>query len=132
VNDADRGAGQRAYQLIVSDAPTSGKHTVLFDSGPTTTGQQSDVHAAGLRLAADHRYWWTVRTQDNAGRFGPYAVDAHFDVGLGDADWHASWIRRGGPAPTQSEDFSLIRKETTLGAAPVVRARVYAAAGQQY
>jgi alpha-L-rhamnosidase len=132
VNDPDRGDAQRAYELIVSDAPTAGKHTVLFDSGAMTNSQQSYVHAAGLRLAADHRYWWTVRTQDNAGRFGPYAVDAHFDIGLGDADWHASWIRRGGPPPTQSEDFSLIRNETTIGADPVVRAVVYAAAGQQY
>ena len=28
--------------------------------------------------------------------FGPYAPDAHFDTGLSDRDWHASWIRRGG------------------------------------
>ncbi len=132
VNDADRGDAQRAYELIVSDAPTAGKHRVLFDSGATTSSQQSYVHAPGLRLAADHRYWWTVRTQDRSGQFGPYTVDAHFDTALGDADWHASWIRRGGPLPTQSDDYSLIRKETTIGAGPVVRARVYAAAGQQY
>jgi alpha-L-rhamnosidase len=85
-----------------------------------------------VRLAADHRYWWTVRTQDDAGQFGPYAVDAHFDTGLNDADWHASWIRRGGARPTRSDDFSLIRRESTLGASPIVRARLYAAAGQQY
>ncbi|MDQ1456226.1 MAG: alpha-L-rhamnosidase [Actinomycetota bacterium] len=132
VNDPDRGDAQRAYQLIVSDAPTAGKHRVLFDSGVRTSSQQSYVHAPGVRLAADHRYWWTVRTQDDAGQFGPYAVDAHFDTGLNDADWHASWIRRGGARPTRSDDFSLIRRESTLGASPIVRARLYAAAGQQY
>jgi len=141
VNDPDRGETQHAYELVVSDAPSSRKHTVLFDSGATTSSQQSYVHAPGLRLAADHTYWWTVRTQDASGQFGPYAADARFDTGLGDGDWHASWIRRAGTLPTVvdidgspfgPDDFSLIRKQTTLGASPIVRARVYAAAGQQY
>jgi len=141
VNDPDRGETQRAYELVVSDGPSTEKHNVLFDSGVVTSSQQSYVHAPALRLAADHTYWWTVRTRDAAGAFGPYAVDAHFDTGLGDADWHASWIRRAGTLPTVvdidgapfgPDDFSLIRKQTTVGAGPIVRARVYAAAGQQY
>jgi alpha-L-rhamnosidase len=99
VNDPDRNATQRAYELLVSDAPTTGKHSVIFDSGTTTSNQQSYVPAPGLRLAPDHTYWWTVRTQNASGRFGPYAVDAHFDTGLGDGDWHAAWIRRAGRLP---------------------------------
>ncbi len=141
VDDPGRGAIQQAYELVVSDAPSSGKHTVLFDSGTVTSTQQSYVHAGSLHLAPDHRYWWTVRTQDAQGRFGPYAPDAHFDTGLNDADWHASWIRRAGSVPkvvqiagtdVAMDDFALIRKEATLGSSPIVRARVYAAAGQQY
>ncbi|HEV7524312.1 MAG TPA: family 78 glycoside hydrolase catalytic domain, partial [Acidimicrobiia bacterium] len=132
VNDPDRNETQLGYELVVSDGPTSGKHSVLFDSGPTTSNEQSYVHAAGLRLAPDHRYWWTVRTQDASGTFGPYAADAHFDTGLADGDWHASWIRRGGGYAARSDDFSLLRKEARLDASPIVRARVYAAAGQQY
>jgi alpha-L-rhamnosidase len=141
VHDADRNERQRAYELIVSDAPTRGKHTVLFDSGTTTSSRQSYVLAPGLRLAPDHTYWWTVRTQDASGRFGPYAVDARFDTALADGDWHASWIRRAGAlprvvdiagAPFGPDDFSLLRKETSVAASPIVRARVYAAAGQQY
>ncbi|MCU1464721.1 MAG: alpha-L-rhamnosidase domain protein [Actinomycetia bacterium] len=132
VNDPDRNESQRGYELVVTDAPSSGRHAVLFDSGPTTSGQQSYVHAPGLRLGADRRYWWTVRTQDASGQFGPSSAEAHFDTGLADSDWRASWIRRGGPLASNSDDFALIRKETTLTASPVVRARVYAAAGQQY
>ncbi len=141
VHDPDRGEIQKAYQLVVSDAPTSGKHTVLFDSGTVASAQQAYVHAPALRLAADHTYWWTVRTQDGAGQFGPYAPDAHFDTGLADADWHASWIRRAGIVPTvvqvdgtdvAADDFALVRTETHVASSPVVRARVYAAAGQQY
>ena len=141
VNDLDRGELQAGYELIVSDAPTTGKHTVLFDSGVESSSQQSYVAAPGLRLAADHTYWWTVRTQDSSGKFGAYAADATFDTGLGDGDWHASWIRRAGElpkvvdidgAPFGPDDFALVRKQTELSASPVVRARVYAAAGQQY
>lgn len=141
VNDADRSSTQKAYELIVTDAPSSAKHKIVFDSGTLTGNQQSYVNASGLRLVADRRYWWTVRTEDAAGRFGPYSADAHFDTGLNDADWHASWIRRAGPVPKVAQvdgtdiavdDFSLIRKEIKVGASPIVRARVYAAAGQQY
>jgi alpha-L-rhamnosidase len=132
VNDPDRGATQRAYELLVTDAPRSGAHKVLYDSHPIESNQQSYVHATGVQLAPDRTYWWTVRTQDEAGEFGPYAADAHFDTGLGDGDWHASWVRRGGPLAAQPDDFSLIRKDARLGASPVVRARVDAAAGQQY
>ncbi|MDQ1476579.1 MAG: alpha-L-rhamnosidase [Actinomycetota bacterium] len=132
VNDPDRNETQRGYELVVTDAPSAERHTVLFDSGPTTSGQQSYVLAPGLRLAVDRRYWWTVRTQDASGRFGPYSAEAHFDTGLTDADWRASWIRRGGTLASQPDDFALLRKATTLSASPVVRARVYAAAGQQY
>jgi alpha-L-rhamnosidase len=132
VNDPDRNETQRGYELIVSDAPTSGRHNVLFDSGPTTSSRQSYVPASGLKLAPDQRYWWTVRTQDRAGVFGAYAPDAHFDTGLGDSNWHASWIRRGGTLAAVSDDFALLRKEATLAEGAIVRARVYAAAGQQY
>ena len=136
VHDPDSNATQRGYELVVSDAPTTGAHRVLFDSGTITNSRQSYVSAPGLRLAPDRRYWWTVRTQDGAGAFGPFAPDAHFDTGLNDPDWGASWIRRAGTLPASAsasaDDYALLRKETTVGASPVVRARVYAAAGQQY
>ncbi len=127
VNDVDRGEIQKAYQLVVSDAPTAEKHTVVFDSGPVTSNQEAYVAAPALRLLPDHRYWWTVRTQDAAGRFGPYAADANFDTALGDADWDAAWIRRSGTVPkvvqvdgtdVPMDDFALIRKELTVSSSP--------------
>lgn len=141
VEGPDRASTQKGYELVVSDAPSSAKHKVVFDSGTIMSDQQSYVHATALHLAADRRYWWTVRTEDADGQFGPYAADAPFDTGLGDADWNASWIRRAGTVPTvvqvggtdlPVDDFALIRKEATVGVSPVVRARVYASAGQQY
>jgi alpha-L-rhamnosidase len=141
VNDPDRGETQKAYELVVTDAPTAQKHNVVFDSGSVTSNQQAYVEAPTVRLAPDHTYWWTVRTQDASGQFGPYSAEAHFDTGLGDADWDAAWIRRSGTVPKvvqvagtdiAMDDFALIRKEMTVSISPVVRARVYAAAGQQY
>jgi alpha-L-rhamnosidase len=131
VNDPDRGETQTGYEIVVTDAPLAEDHLVLRDSGAVASSQQSYVHLAGLPLLPDRRYFWTVRTKDASGRFGPYSAEAHFDTGIGDGDWGA-WIRRGGAVTTQPDDFSLIRKQTTLTASPVVRARVYAAAGQQY
>jgi alpha-L-rhamnosidase len=134
VVDPRRGEVQTAYQLLVSRAPTTdpSSATVVWTSGMVRSSQQSYVDVPGLNLAPDHRYYWTVRTWDRAGKPGPFATPAHFDVGLRDADWHALWIRRPGATAEQYEDFSLIRKEVVVGASPVVRARVYASAGQQY
>src|SRR5207249_4145747 len=80
----------------------------------------------------DHAYVWTVRTWDDTNQVGPYAAPAHFDTGLGDGDWNAAWIRRPGAEHSGLEDYSLFRKDVAVTASPVVRARVYASAGQQY
>ena len=114
---------------------------MLFDSGTVTSNQQSYVHAAGLRLAPDHTL---LVDRAHAGRRRASSVrtaaDAHFDTGLADADWHASWIRRAGTLPTVV-DIDGSRSARRLLADPQAgdrrrepgRARpVYAAAGQQY
>jgi alpha-L-rhamnosidase len=141
VHDPDRGETQKAYELVITDAPRAQKHAMVFDSGTVASSRQAYVEAPALHLVPDRTYWWTVRTQDSSGEFGPYAADAHFDTGLGDADWNAAWIRRSGTVPkvvqvagtdVPMDDFALIRKEATVSNSPVVRARVYAAAGQQY
>ncbi|HET9729835.1 MAG TPA: family 78 glycoside hydrolase catalytic domain, partial [Acidimicrobiia bacterium] len=132
VNDPDRNEIQSAYELVVSDPSTTLQSRILFDSGRVASSQQAYVHAPRLHLIPDHEYSWTVRTWDRAGAAGPYAPDAHFDTGLHDGDWHADWIRRPGAERAPLEDFSLFRKVIRPGASPIVRARVYASAGQQY
>ncbi|MFL6051531.1 MAG: hypothetical protein ACJ72W_01245 [Actinoallomurus sp.] len=57
------------------------------------------------------------------------ARPAAFDTGLADADWQASWIRR---TTGEKDDYTYARKEFAVGRSPVVRARVYIAASQQY
>jgi alpha-L-rhamnosidase len=133
VIDKDRNEIQTAYELFVATAPTRDPSSsrIIWKSGKVRSAQQSYVTASHLRLEPDSSYWWTVRTWDRADRRGPFARPARFDTGLGDGDWHAAWIRR---AQTTSavQDFTLVRREIRLGSSPIVRARAYVSAGQQY
>jgi alpha-L-rhamnosidase len=58
---------------------------------------------------------------------------ATFDTGLTDGDWRADWIRRK-PEDLQdiTDQYTYARKEFTLGSSPIVRARAYVSADQQY
>jgi alpha-L-rhamnosidase len=134
VIDADRNEVQTAYELIVATAPVTKPHDrrVVWASGRVASSQQSYVVAPTLRLVSDRTYYWTVRTWDRAGQVGTFAAPARFDTGLTDTDWHADWVRRRGIAPSAVEDFTLMRKEIRLAVNPVVRARAYVSAGQQY
>jgi alpha-L-rhamnosidase len=127
VNDRDPNEIQRAYELVVRDGDRA-----IFDSGRVASSQQSYVEAPGLRLEPDHRYGWIVRTWDHDESVGPYAPEAFFDTALRDRDWKAEWIRRAGAEQQASEDYSLFRKDVRIGASPITRAVVQAAAGQQY
>ena len=120
--------------------PTTGTHTRVVrqrDGREQPAVVRARARACGSRPTTATGGPCARRTPP--AQFGPYAADAHFDTGLGDADWHASWIRRrdradvvASTARRPADDFALIRKEADVGASPIVRARVYAAAGQQY
>lgn len=134
VQDPDRGEVQSAYEIVVASRPTTDAHdgSVVWTSGRVASGQQAYVDAPGLNLTPGNAYFWTVRTWDRAGRAGAFAAPATFGAGLGDGDWHASWIRRPGLDPEAATDFTLARTERRIGASPVVRAVAYVSAGQQY
>ena len=135
VNDADRGEVQTAYEVVVHEPPLGsgpGPGRTVWDSGEVRSGRQAYVTPNGLALDADRSYTWAVRTWDREGRVGPFSVPARFDVGLGDRDWNADWIRRPGAQRAPFEDFSLFRKPIAVTASPILRARAYMSAGQQY
>jgi len=73
-----------------------------------------------------------VQTWAAAGGPSPLAPPATFETGLADQDWHANWIRRATNDVADYDQYAYARKEFTLPAAPVVRARVYVSADQQY
>ena len=135
VNDARRGASQRAYRVLVGTAPVStpGDAGVVWDSGVVESNKQAFVAYGGPQLASDSDYWWTVSTADGGGRFSDFAAPQRFETGLHDGDWRAQWIRR---TPTnavdKADDYTYARKEFALEPSPIVRATAYVSADHQY
>jgi alpha-L-rhamnosidase len=152
VADSRRGAVQSAYRVVVSrpvlGGPERGTAPVVWDSGKVVSVEQAFVPYEGPTLSPDTSYRWTVQTWDGNGVRGPFATAATFDTGLNDRDWHAAWIKRSTvevlDTPqtfnTQNntgiwsykDEYSYVRKAVTLGRSPIVRARAYVSADQQY
>jgi hypothetical protein len=125
--DADGNEIQTAYQIQVTRA---GDGTLIYDSGKVASSAESYVPYAGSALASGTGYAWTVRTWDRTDQVSPWSAIAHFDTGIGDAEWSgAQWIRRVTTGNDLTVDYTLARKQFTIGdpASPVVRARVYIA-----
>ena len=125
-NDSDGNEIQSAYQIQVTRVSDG---VQIWDSGKTASSSESFVPYAGPALDAGTSYTWTVRTWDRSGLASPWAAPATFDTGLSDADWKASWIRR---TTAEADDYTLARREVTIGASPVTRARAYVSAYHQY
>jgi alpha-L-rhamnosidase len=152
VVDPRPGAVQTAYRIVVSRPVLAGAHQgtapVLWDSGRVTSRAEAFVAYRGPALAPDTTYRWTVQTWDGAGLAGPFAPAATFDTGLPDGAWHADWIKRVTVEPEDSagtfslqsgfgvwenkDEYTYVRKEATLERSPIVRARAYVSADQQY
>jgi alpha-L-rhamnosidase len=136
VNDARRGAQQSAYRIVVSEVTVGGKgdgsKTLVWNSGEVPSRAQAFVAYGGARLRSDAVYEWTVQTWDRAGRASPIAAGAQFETGLVDSDWVAKWIRRPADVNTEPDQYTYARKDFTLSKSPIVRARAYVSADQQY
>ena len=134
MNDPDRGEVQTAYEVQVRELPIGGGDgRIVSDSGEVRSDQQAYVTRAAPE-AATRPLVHVDRAHVGPRRASPVRSRraARFDTGLGDADWHAEWIRRPGAEKQVFEDFSLLRKEITVSPSPIVRARAYVSAGQQY
>jgi alpha-L-rhamnosidase len=126
-HDADGGEVQTAYRIRVVDGADPAR--TVWDSGKVDSDQTAYVPYGGPALSGDATYRWTVRTWDRAGAASPWARPASFGTGIGDAEWQAWWIRR---TTAERDDYTLARREFTVGASRVVRARLYVSAAQQY
>jgi alpha-L-rhamnosidase len=119
------GEVQTAYQLGVSRV---GDGAPVWDSGKVASAEQAYVRYAGPQLATQTSYTWRVRTWNGTDQPSPWSEAALFDTGLDDSDWKASWIRR---SSSEADDYTLARKELSVSASPVTRARAYLAASHQ-
>ncbi len=132
LDDARRGARQRAYRIVVT-GPTSGRTTgrVVWDSGPVNSDDQAFVTYGGPSLAPATRYRWTVRTADESGRWGPSGAPATFITGLRSTDWTASWLRPG-PVDIGEEIYTYLRKKWSVPSGTLAWATAYVAAAHRF
>jgi Bacterial alpha-L-rhamnosidase 6 hairpin glycosidase domain/Alpha-L-rhamnosidase N-terminal domain/Bacterial alpha-L-rhamnosidase C-terminal domain len=120
-------AVQTAYELEVERG-----RKLVWDSGKVRSSQQSYVEYEGPALAPGTSYEWRVRTWDRNGHASRWA-HARFDTGLEDDDWSgAQWIRRVTTGNDFTDDYTLARRQVSVGASRVTRARAYVSALGQY
>ncbi|HZQ87546.1 MAG TPA: family 78 glycoside hydrolase catalytic domain, partial [Acidimicrobiales bacterium] len=127
--DVRRDAAQHAYRIVVWKGAAP-----VWDSGKVVSPEQAFVPYGGPALAPDTAYRWTVQTWAANGGPSPLAPPATFETGLRDQDWRASWVQRppDDSLERQYVQYTYARKEVRLGASPIVRARAYVSADQQY
>ena len=127
--DADRGALQSAYRLLVATREDLLDADVgdLFDSGKVLTRRTSYVWD-GAALPGDETLFWKVRLWDDADAVGPWSEPQTFGTGPTAEQWSAHWIWDDSVAPN---DYCYLRKRFEV-AAPILQARAYVSAHDDY
>ena len=125
-----RAERQTAYQVLVSSTPErlAANTGDCWDSGKIISDQSASVQYAGRPLPPATRFWWKVRVWDQTGKPGPYSTPAHFDTGLNQNEWTASFLWDG---TTNPNNFAYFRKAFALARQPRL-AKVYVMAHNDY
>jgi len=113
-NDPDGNEIQSAYQIQVTRVSDG---VLIWDSGKIASSSQS---SSPIPDCADRRHELHLDRSYVGPRWPGLSLgsDRSFDTGISDADWKASWIRR---TTTETDDYTLARREVTIGASPVTR-----------
>ncbi|PZR28118.1 MAG: alpha-L-rhamnosidase [Citrobacter freundii] len=110
LSSAQRNTQQTAYELIVETA-SSGKKTVVYNSGRISSDQSVHVPYKGQPLESGKRYFWRVRVWDNHGQRSNWTEPAFWQMALLQAgDWKAKWIVAGGVEDSVMRPSPLFRK----------------------
>jgi len=95
MRDADRGARQTAFEVMVALKPEqlANGQTALWRSGRVESSQSLNVRYAGPALAPSTRYYWRVTVWGVNGKPYPASEISWWETGLMDqAAWKAAWI----------------------------------------
>ncbi|MVN77531.1 Bacterial alpha-L-rhamnosidase [Hymenobacter sp. HMF4947] len=111
-----RGVRQRAYELRVASAAAGlAQGPVVWASGKVLSDSSVNVSYAGPALRAHQRYYWQVRTWDEAGKPAAWSSPATWQVGLlTPANWQAAWIGPGYTEDSVQRPSPLLRKDFTV------------------
>ena len=128
--DTARGARQTAYQILVAASPDhlAGGMGDFWDSGIVDLDRSASVEYAGKTLPPATRFWWKVRTWDQAGKVSGYSAPAFFDTGLAQSEWTARYVWDG---TTNLNNFAYFRKVFSIERKPKL-AKVYITAHNDY
>ena len=88
-----RGAGQSAYQIIVSDSEKKLSKGAgdMWDSGKVMSNESLGVVYAGKPLESGKRYYWKVRVWDNKGSKTKWSDPGLLQMGLLEqSDWNGA------------------------------------------
>jgi len=122
-----RGSVQTAYEIEVSSA--EGFEDILWQSGRVSSDQTVHVELPGLELASRKRYYYRVKSWNEAGESSAWSAVSYWETGiLDESEYTASWI--GAPESViaqDSEQVPLLRRSFAVGGA-VRQARLYATA----
>jgi alpha-L-rhamnosidase len=125
-HDAERGDRQTAYQIVVFQTPDSGP--IVWNSGKVESDRSASVEYGGKALPAATRFWWKVRTWDQATEASPYSAPAYFDTGLNQDEWTAKYVWDG---TTNSNNYAYFRKTFVVTNKPDL-AKVYVTGHNDY
>src|SRR5262249_7844442 len=119
-----------AYQILIATSLESlaAETAPWSDSGKVESSKSASVEYAGKPLPATTRFWWKVRTWNQAGKPGPYSSPASFDTGLAQNDWTARYIWDG---TTNQNNFAYFRKTFSITQKPKL-AKVFVTAHNDY
>lgn len=119
VFNAERGATQTAYQVVVSEggADFSKQAKLIWDSGKVSSSQNVGVAYAGAPLKSKTGYFWKVSTWDKSGKKCVDSEHASFQTGIMDEkDLAGKWIWES--EAIKPEDYAYFRTEFTLSDIP--------------
>lgn len=118
-----RGSSQKAYRIVCSKSKTevvSGKGTV-WDSGVVESSTCHLVPWGGPELEEASRYWWAVKTWNDAE--SPWSTPARFDTAVfNPSSWKASWISMVNPV---WEKATVLLVEGSINLNRYVSAKLY-------
>ena len=96
-----RGAGQTAYQVLVSSTPEGlvANRGDLWDTDKVASDETIQILYRGKPLRSRQQCYWKVRVWDQAGKASVWSRPAQWAMGLLDqSDWSAKWIGDKSPS----------------------------------